>query len=98
MLSVNEKGQPKLSTRSLEATPGQMLTDPQAVFDNAPKVAKANRQRASAEQSARAARAESVILGLEDFGEIEHTCQTEQHSNKDSIECVPMLDANGQLL
>lgn len=90
ILSLDDKGQPKLSTKTLEAVPGQMLTDPQAVYDNAIKTAKANRQKEKAEAKKRLELAESVIIGLEDFGEIEHTCKTEVHSNKESVECKPL--------
>jgi hypothetical protein len=35
VLSIDEDGKPKLTTRTLEASPGQMVSDPQAVFEHA---------------------------------------------------------------
>ena len=41
----NVKGRVTLSTKKLEATPGDMLRDPQLVFDHAEETAKIFQQR-----------------------------------------------------
>jgi len=92
VLALDDKGQPKLSTRSLEATPGEMLADADGLFERAAQTAKAARARESAERKARVTEAENVIFGLEGFGPIEHTCRVDE-ARGGGVECTPT--ANG---
>jgi len=59
------KGRLALSTKNLEAKPGQMLREPDVVFANADATARAFLAREAAEREAREAAAQDVILGLE---------------------------------
>jgi len=59
------KGRLALSTKTLESKPGEMLKDPQAVYDNAEATAAAYQERIETERKEREAAAQDVILGLE---------------------------------
>lgn len=56
----HERGRVSLSTRKLEPTPGDMLRDPQLVFDKADEMAATFRERVAAAEAA--ARAEEAAL------------------------------------
>eukprot|EP00959_Pyramimonas_sp_CCMP1952_P075249 1572606-Pyramimonas_sp.AAC.1 len=55
-----ERGRVSLSTRKLEPTPGDMLRDPQLVFEKADEMAATFRERVAAAEAA--ARAEEAAL------------------------------------
>jgi len=59
-------GRIALSTKTLEAEPGDMLRDPQKVFDNAEETAAKYHERQEAERKAREEAARDIVLGLGD--------------------------------
>lgn len=59
------KGRVALSTKTLEAEPGDMLRDPTKVFENAEATAAKYQERLEAERLAREEAAQDVIFGLE---------------------------------
>lgn len=59
-------GRIALSTKTLEAEPGDMLKDSQAVFDKAEETAAAYHARMEAERQAREDAARDIVLGLGD--------------------------------
>lgn len=59
-------GRIALATKSLEPEPGDMLKDPQAVFDKAEETAAAYHARMEAERQAREEAARDIVLGLGD--------------------------------
>ncbi|KAJ1623015.1 hypothetical protein T492DRAFT_1058358 [Pavlovales sp. CCMP2436] len=69
VILIDEKGQPKLSTKSLEATPGQMLKDATGVYETAKETLKAYQARERFAKRTQASEANSVILGLADVGD-----------------------------
>lgn len=59
-------GRIALSTKSLEPQAGDMLRDPQAVFDQAEETAKKYHEKMEAERKARESAARDIVLGLGD--------------------------------
>jgi len=59
------KGRVALSTKTLEEEPGDMINNPQKVFDNAEATAAKYQERIEAERKAREEAAQDVIFGLE---------------------------------
>ena len=59
-------GRIALSTKTLEPEPGDMLKDPQMVFDKAEETAKKYHERMEAERKAREEAARDIVLGLGD--------------------------------
>merc|ERR1719261_64418 len=59
-------GRIALSTKTLEPEPGDMLKDPDMVFENAEETAKAYHERMEAERKAREEAARDIVLGLGD--------------------------------
>lgn len=59
-------GRIALSTKTLEPEPGDMLRDPQAVYDNAEDTAEKYHARIEAEREAREQAAKEMVLGLGD--------------------------------
>merc|ERR1711871_180815 len=57
-------GRVALSTKTLEANPGDMLKDMSSVFDNAEETAKKYHARMEAEREAREAAAKDIVAGL----------------------------------
>lgn len=66
-----ERGRVSLSTRKLEPTPGDMLRDPQLVFEKADEMAATFRERVAAAEAA--ARAEEAALAGEAAAEVAET-------------------------
>jgi predicted RNA-binding protein with RPS1 domain len=62
-------GRVALSTKTLEANPGDMKKDMQAVFDNAEANAKAYHERSDRERAAREAAAKDIVAGLGEAGD-----------------------------
>eukprot|EP00526_Cylindrotheca_closterium_P010221 CAMPEP_0113654008 /NCGR_PEP_ID=MMETSP0017_2-20120614/28917_1 /TAXON_ID=2856 /ORGANISM="Cylindrotheca closterium" /LENGTH=410 /DNA_ID=CAMNT_0000567107 /DNA_START=65 /DNA_END=1297 /DNA_ORIENTATION=+ /assembly_acc=CAM_ASM_000147 len=59
-------GRIALSTKTLEKEPGDMLTDPQTVFDNAEETAQEYHRKMEEERQAREKTARDIVLGLGD--------------------------------
>lgn len=59
-------GRIALSTKTLEAEPGDMMKDPSKVFENAEATAKKYHERMEAERKAREEAARDIVLGLGD--------------------------------
>lgn len=59
-------GRIALSTKTLEKEPGDMITDPQSVFDNAEETAKEYHRKMEEERQAREKTARDIVLGLGD--------------------------------
>jgi len=59
-------GRIALSTKTLEMEPGDMLTDPQTVFDNAEQTAQEYHRKMEEERQAREKTARDIVLGLGD--------------------------------
>jgi len=64
-------GRIALSTKTLEAEPGDMLRDPQHVFDNAEDTAAKYHARIEAERLAREEAAREIVLGLDSLAAID---------------------------
>lgn len=60
-----EKGRFSLSTKTLEAEPGDMVRNPEAVKENAEATAARYHERLKAEQQARDQAASELVAGLD---------------------------------
>ncbi len=79
-------GRVALSTKTLEPSPGDMLKDMSAVFDNAEETAKKYHARMEAERQAREAAAKDIVAGLGGSSEAEEGADSS--SVADSIESI----------
>lgn len=79
-------GRVALSTKTLEANPGDMLKDMSSVFDNAEETAKKYHARMEAEREAREAAAKDIVAGL--GGSSGAEAAEDSSSVADSIESI----------
>merc|ERR1712151_276945 len=84
------KGRIALSTKTLEAEPGDILKDRQKVFDNAEDTAAKYQARLEAERKAREEAAQDAIFGLESV--FSDTTEPTEAAAKDDLPLAPMAD------
>jgi small subunit ribosomal protein S1 len=84
-------GRIALSTKTLEPEPGDMLKDPQRVFDLAEQSAESYHQRMEAERKAREQQTKNIVLGLGD------TFDEDETSNGDDENNDPLKDVSDSL-
>lgn len=92
-------GRIALSTKTLESEPGDMLKNPQSVFDNAEQTAAAYHARMQAERQAREDAARDIVLGLGDSLSTTTTTASSSTDTTDTTETMedPLQDVSDSL-
>ena len=91
-------GRIALSTKTLEAEPGDMLRDANFVFENAEATAAAYHARMQAERQAREDAARDIVLGLGDSLLLSDDDTTNSSSNADNGGTIdPLQDVSDSL-
>jgi len=86
-------GRIALSTKTLEPEPGDMLKDPQRVFDLAEQSAESYHQRMEAERKAREQQTKNIVLGLGDTFDEDETSDGDGESNDPLKDVSDSLDS-----